>query len=59
MAVSNWTSREIAKVLRKHLPDEKIIDILFDLKNVPGNKSFVKTIENVTAEFAVKKDHFK
>jgi hypothetical protein len=50
MVVSNWTSREIASVLRKHLSDDIITAILNDLKQVPGNKSFTQTIENVIFE---------
>jgi hypothetical protein len=55
MVVSNWTSREITRVLRKHLDDEKIMFILLDLKEVPGNKSFKQTIENVIFELGYRK----
>ena len=50
MVASNATVDGVLKVLRKHMPKEKVITILKDLCGVPGNNSFRNTIELLLAK---------
>lgn len=45
MVASSQTVVEVISVLRKHLPNDKILKITKDLTFVEGNKSFKETIK--------------
>jgi hypothetical protein len=47
MAASDFTVRELAKVLREHVDEETIEKIVNDLFEIRGDKSFRETIEKL------------
>lgn len=51
MVVSNKTAIDVVKVLKKHLPHRTAASLIYDLKKVEGNASFVATMELVEKEY--------
>ena len=49
-ATDDDTMREIAKALRRHLDRKKLQQIVDELLDVPGNKSFRDRIETLAYE---------
>jgi hypothetical protein len=47
MAASDFTVREIAKVLREHVDEETLEKIVNELFEIRGDKSFRETIEKL------------
>ena len=47
MSVSNKTALDLVAVIRKHVPPNRIPDLLEDLYEIRGNESFRDTIKMV------------
>lgn len=47
MVASRDTIDQILAVLRKHMPEDAIIRLLYDLEQVPGNSSFKQTVSRL------------
>ena len=52
MAASDATVREIAKALRRHVDQQTLEKVINDLLDVPGDKSFRDTIEQLAHALA-------
>jgi hypothetical protein len=50
MTASNGAIREIAKALRRHIDAATLENIVNDLLDVPGNRSFRDAIEELARE---------
>jgi hypothetical protein len=47
MALSDAAAREIAKVLRKHVGQERLAQIVDELLEIRGDKDFRETVETL------------
>ena len=52
MAASDATVREIAKALRRHVDQQTLEKVINDLLDVPGDKRFRDTIEQLAHALA-------
>jgi hypothetical protein len=59
MPASNDTIREIAKALRRHVDASTLEEVINDLLDVPGNRSFREAIEALAREFELKEPPMK
>lgn len=53
MVASVKTIEGVCQVLNKHLDEDKIKDIVRDLTEIPGNKSFTDTVQALAEIYGV------
>ncbi len=48
MVAANKTISQVYEVLKRHIPKHKILTVLDELSQIPGNSSFTQTIRKLS-----------